>query len=110
MQTEHNLLADPCPPNSMLNRLAHNVLKYQQLKNENLDDLIDYPYLGMDREAKKLGLRSAKELVQVYQKCVSENPEPSAPPMDGGRRRSRKYKNRRSSKRSKRCKRSRRRN
>ena len=109
MQTEHNLLADPCPPNSMLKRLAHNVLKYQQLKNENLDDLIDYPYLGMDREAKKLGL-SAKELVQVYQKCVSENPEPSAPPMDGGRRRSRKYKNRRSSKRSKRCKRSRRRN
>ena len=91
-----------CPHNSMLNRLAHATL----IDHPNLRKLREDPTDKVINDAKFLGM-TAQELVDVYINCVEQ---PSAPPMDGGRRRSRKYKNRRSCKRSKRSKRSRRRN
>jgi hypothetical protein len=95
-----------CPPNSMLNRLAHATL----IDHPDLRKLREDPTEKVVNDAKFLGM-TAQELVDAYINCVENDREqPSAPPMDGGRRRSRKYKNRRSSKRSKRCKRSRRRN
>ena len=93
----------PCDIDSEMYAKAYNTLANQNLST--LVRLIRDPPQQVIDDAALSGITPA-ELIGRYVRCLRYH-TPSAPPMDGGRRRSRKYKNRRSSKRSKRCKRSR---
>jgi hypothetical protein len=96
----------PCDRDSEMYAKAYNTLVNQNLSA--LSRLVQDPPQQVIVDAALEGITPA-ELIGRYVRCLRYH-IPTAPPMDGGRRRSRKYKNRRSSTRSKRCKRSRRRN
>jgi hypothetical protein len=95
----------PCDRDSEMYAKAYDALANEDISN--LEMLKQNPPPQVVTDANKFGISPA-DLIERYVRCLQYHTA-SAPPMDGGRRRSRKYKNRRRS-RSKRSKRSRRRN
>ena len=112
--------AVPCPANSGFNQLAK-----LRIGNKNVDELRKSPSKEIMDDALLLA-KTPDEIIDMYVNCIAQNPEPSAPPVDeneeqagdasdavvpsqepaedanngageGGRKRSRKHRNRRGS-------------
>jgi hypothetical protein len=96
--------AVPCPANSAFNQLAK-----MRIGNKNVDELRKSPSKEIMDDALLLG-KTPDEIIDIYVNCIAQNPlgepppppplEPSAPPVEaveGGRKRSRKHRNRRGS-------------
>jgi hypothetical protein len=92
-----SVAAVPCPPSSLFNQLAN-----LRIGNKDADELRKSPSQEIKDDAAYTG-KTADEIIGVYVNCIAQNPVPSAPPMEAGRKRSRKHRNRRGARSKSKC-------